>query len=248
MTSPAFKDHFSAHAANYREFRPSYPPELFAFLASASPGCDLAWDCGTGNGQAAIGLADHFTRVMATDASAEQIASAQRHPGIEYAVALAEKSPLANHSVDLILVAQALHWFDLDSFYAEVRRVARPGGLLAATCYYEPSVSPAVDLVLRRWEDFIRPYWTPERVWVDAGFRTIPFPFPELPVPRFELTVESSLARFLGYLGTWSATKRYMKAHGSDPLERFAPEFAATWGAAARTIRWQFNIRLGRVE
>ena len=108
--------------------------------------------------------------------------------------------------------------------------MARPGGLLAATCYYEPGVSAAVDPVLRRWEDFIRPYWTPERVWVDAGFRTIPFPFPELPTPRFELTVESSLARFLGYLGTWSATKQYLKAHGSDPLECFAPEFASAWG------------------
>jgi SAM-dependent methyltransferase len=244
-----FKDHFSAHAADYREFRPTYPPALFAFLASVAPGCELAWDCGTGSGQAACGLAEHFARVLATDASADQIANAQPHPRVEYAVAPAEKCPLPDACADLVVATQALHWFDHDRFYSEVRRVCRPGGLLAATCYYAPSVSPEVDPVLRRWEDFIRPYWTPERVWVDAGYRTVPFPFPELPVPRFELTLESSLSGFLGYLGTWSATKQYVKAHGSDPLERFAPEFAAAWGdpAAVRPVRWEFTVRLGRV-
>ena len=121
--------------------------------------------------------------------------------------------------------------------------------MLAATCYYAPSVSPGVDPVLRRWEDFIRPYWTPERVWVDAGYRTIPFPFPELPAPRFGVTIETDLPRFVGYLGTWSATKQYVKAHGADPLDRFGPEFAAAWGdpAVVRMLRWEFNVRLGRV-
>jgi SAM-dependent methyltransferase len=249
MTTPGFKDHFSGHATDYRAFRPAYPPALFAFLAEAAPARDLAWDCGTGSGQAAVGLAKHFAKVFATDASAEQVRNAEPHPRVEYAVAPAEKCPLADHCADLVTVTQALHWFDLDGFYAEVRRVTRPGGLLAATCYYEPGVNPNVDVVLRRWEKFIRPYWTPERVWVDAGYRTIPFPFPEVPTPQFELTVESSLPRFLGYLGTWSASKQYAKAHGSDPLARFAPEFAAAWGdpATVRTVRWAFNVRLGRV-
>jgi SAM-dependent methyltransferase len=248
--SPEFKDHFSGHAAEYREFRPAYPPELFAFLASASPGRELAWDCGTGNGQAAVGLAAHFAKVFATDASPQQLAAAERHPRVEYAVAQAEKCPLQDGCVDLVTVAQALHWFDHDRFYAEVRRVTRPGGLLAATCYFAPSVTPEVDPVLRRWEGFIRPYWTPERRWVDAGYRTIPFPFPELETPRFELTLESTLHGFLGYLGTWSATKQYVKAHGADPLERFRPEFAAAWGEpdTVRTVRWEFNVRLGRVR
>jgi len=250
MRVPGFKDHFSGHATDYRAFRPAYPHELFAFLASVSPGRELAWDCGTGNGQAAVGLGEHFARVFATDASAEQIANAEPHARVEYAVAPAEKCPLADHSTDLVTVTQALHWFDLDRFYSEVRRVCRPGGLLAATCYYEPSVGPGVDPILRRWEDFIRPYWTTERVWVDAGYRTIPFPFPELPTPRFEVTAESSLRQFLGYLGTWSATKQYVKASNSDPLEGFAPEFATAWGdpAIVRTVRWAFNVRLGRVE
>jgi SAM-dependent methyltransferase len=250
MTAGPFKDHFSGHAADYRAFRPDYPPELFAFLASLAPGRDLAWDCGTGNGQAAVGLAEHFTKVLATDASRGQLDEAQPHPRVEYAVAPAEKCPLPDASADLVTVTQALHWFDLDRFYAEVRRVCRLGGVLAVTCYYAPSIGPEVDPVLRRWEDFIRPYWTPERVWVDAGYRTIPFPFPELLAPRLELTIETDLPRLLGYLGTWSATKQYVKTHGSDPVERFGPEFAAVWGdpAAVRTLRWEFNVRLGRAE
>lgn len=249
MTTPGFKDHFSGHATDYRAFRPDYPPDLFAFLASVAPGRELAWDCGTGNGQAALGLAEHFTKVFATDASQKQLDEAQPHPRVEYRVAPAEKCPLPDASTDLVTVTQALHWFDLDRFYAEVRRVCRPGGLLAVTCYYEPSISPEVDPVLRRWEDFIRPYWTPERVWVDAGYRTIPFPFPELPAPRLGVAIESDLPRLLGYLGTWSATKQYVKAHGSDPVERFAPEFAAAWGdpATVRTLRWEFNVRVGRI-
>jgi SAM-dependent methyltransferase len=246
----AFKDHFSGHAADYRAFRPTYPPELFAFLASVAPGHALAWDCGTGSGQAAVPLADHFDRVFATDASAEQITNATPRPNVEYALAPAERCPLPDACADLVLVAQALHWFDHDRFYAEVRRVCKPGGILAATCYYAPSIGPELDPILRRWEDFIRPYWTPERAWVDAGYATIPFPFPEVPAPRFEVRVESSLGQFLGYLGTWSATKQYLKAHGSDPVERFAPEFAAVWGdpSAARTLRWELAMRLGRVE
>src|ERR1043166_7452409 len=161
MTSP-FQDHFSGHAADYRAFRPTYPPELFAFLAALAPARELAWDCGTGSGQAAVPLAAHFARVFATDASAEQLANAERHPKVEYVVAPAEKCPLPDASADLVPVAPALHWFDHDRFYAEVRRVAKPGALFAATCYYKPSVNSEVDPVLRRWEDFIRPYWTPE--------------------------------------------------------------------------------------
>ncbi len=250
MTPDSFKDHFSGHAAAYREFRPSYPPELFAFLASVSPGRELAWDCGCGSGQASVPLAEHFARVYATDASAEQVKNAEPHPRVEYAVAQAEKCPLPDASADLVLVAQALHWFDHERFYPEVRRVCKPGGLFAASCYYAPSVSAEVDPILRHWEDFIRPYWSPERAWVDAGYSTIPFPFPELEAPRFELSVPSSLAQFLGYLGTWSATKNYLRRHGTDPVERFAPEFATAWGdpATARALRWELVVRAGRVR
>ena len=163
MTLLAFRDHFSGHAADYREFRPVYPPELFALLASLAPGHELAWDCGTGNGQAAVGLAEHFERIFATDASTKQIQEAEPHPKIEYGIAPAERCPLSNACVDLVLVAQALHWFDFDKFYAEVRRVCRPGGLLAATCYYEPGVNGEVNEVLSRYEGLVRSCWPPGR-------------------------------------------------------------------------------------
>lgn len=248
--SGAFKDHFSGHAADYRAFRPAYPPELFAYLASIAPGRTLAWDCGTGNGQAAVGLAAHFDRVLATDASVEQLRHAEPHPKVEYAAAPAERCPLPDRSADLVTATQALHWFDLDRFYAEVRRAARPGGVLAVTCYHAPSPGPDVEPVLQRWNDLVRPYWTPERKWVDDGYRTIPFPFAELPAPKFELAVRATLNQFLGYLGTWSATRQFIKANGFDPLERFTPQFSAAWGApdAVRTVRWEFNVRVGRVN
>lgn len=244
----AFKDHFSGHAADYRAFRPTYPPELFAFLAGAAPGRELAWDCGTGSGQAAVPLAEHFARVLATDASAEQVKNADPHPRVEYHVAPAEACPLPDPCVDLVLVAQALHWFDHDRFYSEVRRVCRPGGIIAATCYYQPSVNPDVDPVLRQWEDYIRPYWTPERAWVDDGYRSIPFAFPEIEAPRFEVSAPVSLAGLVGYLGTWSATKLYQKRHGSDPLDGFRAAFGAAWGdpTTVRTLRWELALRLGR--
>jgi SAM-dependent methyltransferase len=247
--STSFKDHFSGHAADYRAFRPTYPPELFAFLASVAPERELAWDCGTGSGQAAVPLAEDFARVFATDASADQIANAERHPKVEYAVAPAEACPLPDASVGLVLVAQALHWFHHDRFYAEVRRVCKPGGIIAATCYYLPSVGPDVDPLLQGWADFIRPYWTPERVWVDDGYRSIPFAFPEIPAPRFEVTASVSLPGLIGYLSTWSATKQYVKKHGQDPLERFREAFATAWGdpSTVRTLRWELVMRLGRV-
>jgi SAM-dependent methyltransferase len=248
--TPAFKDHFSGHAADYRAFRPDYPPGLFAFLASAAPGRDLAWDCGTGSGQAAVALAAHFRKVFATDASAEQVRNAEAHPRVEYVVAPAEACPLPDAAADLVTVAQALHWFDLDRFYAEVRRVCRPGGLLAVWTYDLHSVNPAVDPVLRRLQaEFVGPYWPPERALVDAGYRTVPFPFPEVPAPAFEMRADWDLPRLLGYMNTWSATKAFVRANGFDPLARLAPDFAAAWGdpATVRTVTWNFTLRLGRV-
>ena len=215
MTAPEFQDYFSSHAAAYRAFRPAYPKALFTHLASIASGRELAWDCGTGNGQAAVALAEHFDRVFATDASADQVKNAERHPRVEYAVARAEECPLPDHCADLVTVAQALHWFDFDRFYAEVRRVCRPGGVLAVWTYELHSVNPAVDAVLHRFQtEFVGPYWPPDRVWVDTHYRTIPFPFPELPAPRFEMTADWDLPRMLGYMSTWSATKAFVKREG----------------------------------
>jgi len=249
MTLPAFQDYYSGHAADYRAFRPAYPQELFAYFASIAPARELAWDCGTGSGQAAVALAAHFTRVFATDASAEQVKNAEPHPRVEYAVAPAEACPLADRSVDLVTVAQALHWFDFDRFYAEVRRVCRPGGLLAVWTYELQSVNPLVDPVLHRFQADVGPYWPPDRIWVDTHYRTVPFPFPELPAPRFEMTAAWDLSRMLGYMSTWSATKAFIRAKGFDPVERLSTEFAAAWeDPAARTVSWKLTVRIGQVS
>lgn len=245
-----FKDHFSGRSPDYRKYRPAYPPALFVYLAGVAPARDLVWDCGTGNGQAAVGLAEHFVRVIATDPSAEQLAEATPHPRVEYAIASAESSPLPDGTADLVTVAQALHWFDFDRFYAEVRRVCRPGGVCAVWSYGFHRVNPAVDRVLDRFEgEFVGPYWPPERRYVNERYRTIPFPFPELPAPHFEMAVEWDLPGVLGYLGTWSSTKRFLAAHGFDPVERLRDEFTAAWSdpAARKAVRWDLNVRVGRV-
>ncbi len=248
--SDTFKDHFSGHAADYRTFRPTYPPDLFAFLASIAPARELVWDCGTGSGQAAVVLADHFARVFATDASAEQVANAAPRPNVEYAVAPAEKCPLPDACADLVTVAQALHWFDLARFYCEVGRVCKPGGVLAVWTYDLHAVNAEVDPVLARLQtEFVGPYWPPERALVDAGYRTIPFPFAEVPTPEIEMTAAWNLPTLLGYMNTWSATKRFVAANGFNPLERLAAEFATAWGdpRVVRTVRWRLALRCGRL-
>jgi ubiquinone/menaquinone biosynthesis C-methylase UbiE len=246
-----FADHFSGHAPDYRTYRPSYPPELFAFLRSLVPHGERVWDCGTGNGQAAVALAEHFSEVFATDASEEQIKQAEPHRNVTYAVAPAEKCPLPDASVDLVTVAQALHWFDFTRFYAEVRRVCRPGGLLAAWSYDLHTVGPDLDPILARLqEEFVGPYWPPERVYVSERYRTIPFPFADVPPPAFTLTADWTLPQMIGYMNTWSATKRFINEHGFNPVERLTPEFAAAWGEpmCVRRIRWPLTLRIGRVS
>src|SRR5207253_9835478 len=146
-----FKDHFSGQAAEYAKFRPNYPPKLFDYLASISPGGELGWDCATGNGQAAVGLAEHFAKVIATDASARQIESARPHPSISYRVAPAEASGIDPDSVDLIVVAQALHWFDMDRFFTEAKRVSKESGILAVSTYTRLSINPEIDAILSQF-------------------------------------------------------------------------------------------------
>ena len=248
-TPQSFQDHFSGHAADYARFRPHYPPELFAWLAELAPASELAWDCATGNGQAAVALSAHFAEVVATDASAEQVAQAEAHAGVRYAVAPAEESGLPEGSVDLVTVAQALHWFDLGRFYAEVRRVLRPSGILAVWSYGLFECSPAVDVLVRRlYADIVGPYWPMERRLVEEGYRSLPYPFPELAPPAFAMEARWTLAQTAGYLNTWSAVQRYRKDRAEDPLDLIAAELTAAWGdpAAAQRLRWPLQLRVGR--
>src|SRR5215207_7689770 len=195
-----FKDHFSGHAAAYAASRPGYPDDLLDWVSALPAGRRLAWDCATGSGQAAVGLGRRFERVVATDASEQQIENAVEHPGVEYRVAPAERSGLPGGSVDLVAVAQALHWFHFTLFYAEVRRVLAPGGAIAAWTYNLARVEPAVDrLIDRLARGVVGPYWPPERCWVDEDYETIPFPFDEIAAPPFELVESWDLARMIRY-------------------------------------------------
>jgi SAM-dependent methyltransferase len=245
-----FKDHFSHHAGDYARYRPDYPPALFEFLAHSVRQHELAWDCGTGSGQAALGLADYFDRVIATDPSAEQIQNAVRNEKISYVVAPAEHVEIRSHSVDLVTVAQALHWFPFEEFYREVRRVLKPDGLLAAWCYGLNRINPDVDKVVQHYyTNIVGPYWPPERRFIDEKYRTVPFPFVELPPPEFHMKAEWDLNDLMGYLRTWSATRRFEQKNEQNPLDIIHRLLAKTWGPAdvRKTVRWPIYLRLGRV-
>jgi SAM-dependent methyltransferase len=248
----SFSDHFSGVASEYAEYRPLYPDALFDWLAGLAPRRDLAWDCATGSGQAAVALAARFDRVVATDASAGQIAAATRYPRVEYRVAPAEASGLQPGSVDTLTVAQALHWFDRPAFYAEARRVLRRDGVVAAWTYGHPSIDePRADAVLQRfYSRTVGPYWPPERALVDAAYRTIEFPFAEVEPPAFEMETRWTLDSLVGYAATWSAVTRFRAATGEDPMPDFAAALEAAWGdpGLARRIAWPLALRVGRWE
>lgn len=246
----SFRDHFSGAPAEYAAFRPRYPDALFRALARLAPGRELAWDCATGSGQAALGLAPYFRRVVATDASAAQLRAAEPHERVEYRLAVAEHGGLEDASVHLLTVAQALHWFDLEAFYREARRVLAPGGVLAAWCYGLLRVHPEVDPLLERfYTEEVGPYWPPERALVDAGYAGLPFPFRELEVPRVSLEQEMTLWALAGYLRTWSAVQRYRAARGSDPVAPLLEALASWWGEPeqARRVEWPLHVRAGTV-
>ncbi len=246
----SFEDHFSKGARDYARYRPQYPGELFAYLASISPGRRLAWDCGTGNGQAALELARHFERVVATDASADQIAQAFLHERVDYRVERAEDVSLEDGSVDLVTVATAVHWFDLEPFYQAVRRVARPGGILAVWMYHLPVIDPAIDSILAHYyNDVVGGFW-PERFHYMADrYQTLPFPFEELKPPAFQMQADWELGHLTGFLSSWSATRRYHEERGQHPLELIWPELSEAWGEPGlrRSIRWQISLRIGRI-
>lgn len=243
-----FKDHFSGHAADYASFRPRYSAEIFDFVASLPARRGLVWDCATGNGQAALDLAERFEQVIATDASAEQLSHAVPHPRVEYRQAPAERSGIEGGSIDLVTVASAVHWLDFDRFYPEVERVLAPGGALAVWTYNLASISPEIDPLFHHLgRQILGPYWPPERRWLDEEYRTIPFPFAEVEVPQFWIEARWSLERLLLYVGTWSATARYRRETGRDAWEEVRPELEAAWGdpAQERLIRWPIMMRAG---
>ena len=239
----SFKDHFSEQSASYARYRPRYPKTLFSHIAGLCDRHELAWDCATGNGQSALGVVDYFAQVVATDASEAQIAAAVPHDRVTYSVAPAEHSGLDDDSVDLLTVGQALHWFDLPRFFAETARVVRSHGVVTAWSYRLCNVNQAVDAeVGHLYSDIVDAFWPPERDIVDRAYIDIEFPGPLLDLPEFEMSVAWTVDDMLGYLRTWSASKRYVNHYGRDPVAMIEAGLRDAWGDGTHTAIWPLTV------
>jgi ubiquinone/menaquinone biosynthesis C-methylase UbiE len=246
--SSDFQDHFSDVAADYAAFRPTYPDALFDQLAALCPQREVAWDCGAGNGQASASLARRFRRVLASDRSASQVASAQPRDNVLYHLAAAEQAAISSGAVDLVTVAQALHWFAPRAFFAEVHRVLKPDGIFAAWCYTLMEVDESVDPTIHQfYYDIVGPYWPLRRELVEGAYRSLDFPFVELARPEFHMEAEWSLEQLMGYLGTWSAVRNYRQTQGEDPRAQIAATLKEAWlpAGSVKTVRWPLHVRLG---
>ncbi len=255
-----FKDHFSGHATLYAQARPRYPDALFEWIAAEAPARKCAWDAGCGNGQASVALARHFELVIATDPSDKQLRNATDHPRIDYrneprdfpaGEGSGYRTSIPDHSIDAVTVAQALHWFELEPFLAEVRRVARPRALLAAWCYANCSVTVEVDAVIARlYDDLLGAYWPPERRLVDEGYASLAIPFTPLHAPALEMRADWNARQLLAYLSSWSASQRNLAATGSNAIEAITGALVSAWGDPDRTrpVRWTLAMRAGRVS
>ena len=242
-----FKDHFSADSAAYAAHRPAYPSRLFSHLAALTPDHGWAWDCATGSGQAAVGLANHFERVVATDASVQQIANARTRTNIDYLVARAERAPLPDASMDLVTVAQALHWFDIPKFFAEADRVLKPDGILAFWSYGLFRTNTPIDHAIDHlYGEVLAGYWPPERRMVEQGYGGVDLPFLELDDFHCEIEADRDSAWVANYLGTWSAVQRFTRERGADPLGRVREALDAPASTGRFRVRWPIRMRIGR--
>jgi SAM-dependent methyltransferase len=241
---------FSPIAKEYARFRPRYPDDLYHYLASVAPGRTLAWDCATGSGQAAQDLVAHFDRVIATDISDALLGQASRHERITFRNANALTSGLPDRSVDLVTVANAMHWFHGEAFEREVRRVLKPNGIIAAWSFAYAAISPAIDRLTRKVHDeIVDPFWIEPNRIVEHGYRDLHFPFDPIETPSIRMVSHMDLAALEGYMGTWSASTKYLAHHGVDPVSLVHDELLEAWGepTTVRDVTWQLNLRVGRV-
>ena len=247
LMSLIFKDYFSEKSEEYREYRPRYPANLFSYLSSITVNNQRAWDCATGNGQSALALSDYFTEVIATDASSTQIENSVKREKIKYRVATAEDSGIETNSIDLITVAQALHWFNLNKFINEVNRVLKVGGVIAIWAYNLFSVQDDIDEIVKRlYNEKLADYWPNERKLVENGYRDIILPFDEIDAPIFNMSEEWNFSKLIGYLNTWSAVKIYHKHLGISPLDEVQIEILKLWDHPEKTkkINWPMSVRI----
>lgn len=251
MANTSFKDYFSGHADDYQQYRPGYPTELFSFLARLCRTHEHAWDCATGNGQAALMLSDYFQQVTATDASAQQIANVTKKEGVHYQVAPAEKTTIQDQSINLITVAQAFHWFDQDAFIKEADRVLKPNGVMAIWTYNLLTVNPQIDALIHSlYADTLGDYWAFERSQVEQGYDGVqlPSPWQPQPVPNFEMRSQWNLAQLVGYLNTWSAVKNYLKKQQANPVKTLYPRLQQQWGdpESLLPVIWPLSVKVWR--
>jgi SAM-dependent methyltransferase len=245
----AAPDHFSSVAAGYAEARPSYPVSLAKWLAGVSPARRLAWDCGTGSGQAAVLLATEFDRVVATDLSQKQLQHAEVHPRVEYRLGRESESGLPDGSCDLVTTAQAAHWFDLPAFYEEADRVLAPRGILAVWGYAKMHISEAIDPIVSWFEhERVGSYWPPGRELTTSQYRTLAFPYRRIDAPAFVMERHWTSSEYLAYVATWSAVQRCREAEGRDPVPEIAAKLVPAWSDRARDVRWPLHMLVGRKD
>ena len=243
------KDNFSTHSDKYAQYRPTYPVELFEFIMSQVSNRKMAWDCGTGNGQVASQLTNYFEQVYASDISAQQIEHAQKHSNIIYSVQPAEKTNYPDKSFDLIVVAQAIHWFNFEKFYTEVKRALKNDGVFVVLGYGKAYITAEIDAIVEKlYNGIVGPYWDKERKYIEESYQTIPFPFQEVETPQFVNTFSWTFEHFVGYLKTWSAVKHFIKQRGYDPLDDIYEELSYSWGnVATREVNYPLLFRVGTI-
>ncbi|NJL85182.1 MAG: class I SAM-dependent methyltransferase [Leptolyngbyaceae cyanobacterium SM1_1_3] len=243
------KDYFSDQAADYAQYRPHYPDSLFEYLSTLCAERRLVWDCGTGNGQAAVALTKYFEQVIATDVSAAQLAQALAHSQVSYRLAPAENNGIADHTLDLVVAAQALHWFNQERFYSEVKRSLKPTGIVAVWCYELMQISPTIDRFVQHfYAKIVGPHWPPERQMIEDRYQTITFPFRAIAAPAFQMEATWTFEQMLGYLNTWSATQRFLRRRQIHPVNLIQDDLARAWGdlGDSKQVIWPLYLRLGR--
>ncbi len=243
-----FKDHFSKQAGIYVQYRPTYPKELFAYLASLTKSHTLAWDCGTGNGQSAVQLTEFYEQVYASDPSEQQIRNGIQHKQVTYKVESAEQTVLEDRSVDLVTVAQAVHWFDFDRFYAEVKRVLKDNGVIAVWAYGVPSVSPDLDPFIQYFHDnIVGEFWQKENKMIENEYVTVPFPFEPIAAPAFRILKQWTRQELIGHFRTWSATQKYIDKYNVNPLDKLETELAKHWNETEKKdVVWKLILKVGK--
>ena len=244
-----FIDNFSKQVDSYHKFRPSYPSNLFEFLSSMTSEHQLSWDCGTGNGQSANSLTHYYEKVFATDPSTQQIENAKLHKRIIYRVETAEKTSLENNTVDLITVAQAVHWFNFDNFYSEVKRVLKQDGIIAVWAYGLPIIENSVDKIIKHFHDnIVGDFWQAENRLIENEYETIPFPFKQITTPNFFIQKEISFSDTVGLLKSWSATQKYIDKHNQNPIALIEKELLEIWGEkeSEKSATWKLILKVGQ--